>query len=368
MVNVSRGFAAVAAGFLLAGCGIEAAFDDFVAGVQAELLQGVIDGAKANDGDAVVFSPADGADLAISEGPIAGARVVIPANALPAGVTSAVLAIYHDASYAVPGTEQVGAGPAVQVTLQSVPSLETIASLTTDATVTAPYGDAVSTETDEADVALGHDVGGTLEVIDGETDTEAGLVSGGTTTFSPFLAVLPAPVIDETPEPVVFAYTVTDTGGVLCEGSLLEAAVSATFESTIQSAGISDTWLDIWLDDTAGTSFNLSGGWFSAPVLLNGPTALTEATSWNVDVVNCGGNDYMFDAIAVTGTMSNWSESSALQQTDCGQTDDQSCLRHVGAADASIATDAVVNTTQDVYLTIQFDGEVLGSVEEQNTL
>lgn len=326
----------------------------------------MIDGAKAKDGDAIVFAAADGADLAISGGPIAGARVVIPPNALPDGVTTAVLAVFHDASYTVPGTEQVGAGPAVQVTLQSVPSLETIASLITDATVTVPYGDAVSTTTDEANVALGHDVGGTLEVIDGETDTEAELVSGGTRIFSPFLVVLPAPGEDVIVEQPVFSYAVTDAGGVICEGSVLEAAVAATFESTIQAAGISDTWLDIWLDDSAGASFHVDGSWFFKPVLLDGPTALTEATNWNVEVSNCAGNDYVFDAIAVTGTMSNWSESTSQAASDCGLTDDQSCIRHVGAADAVIATDAVVNTTQDAYLTIEFDGEVIGSIEEQN--
>lgn len=363
-MKFSRVLAPVVAGFLMSACSISSVFEAIVDDLQAQALQSIIDNAKANEGDAVVFKAADGADLTIASGSIAGARVVIPANALPEGVDEAVLAISYDGLYAVPGTEYVAGGNTVQVTLQVVPTLEDVGELVTDATVYVPFGDAVSTAEDEAAVGLGHDVGGTIEIITAEVDLDAGLVSGGTTTFSPFLAVLPAP--EELPQDVVvYTYSVTDASGTLCEGSVLESAMAATFESTIQTAAIADTWVDLWLDDTAGASVYIMGGWFAAPVLLDGPASMTEVT-WNIDVTNCGGSDYMFDAVAVEGTMSNWVESDAQAQADCGQTNDQACTRHVGMADAAISTSAAVNTTLDVFLTLSFNGEVIGSVEALN--
>lgn len=211
-MKFSRVLAPVVAGFLMSACSISSVFEAIVDDLQAQALQSIIDNAKANEGDAVVFKAADGADLTIASGSIAGARVVIPANALPEGVDEAVLAISYDGLYAVPGTEYVAGGNTVQVTLQVVPTLEDVGELVTDATVYVPFGDAVSTAEDEAAVGLGHDVGGTIEIITAEVDLDAGLVSGGTTTFSPFLAVLPAP--EELPQDVVvYTYSVTDASG-----------------------------------------------------------------------------------------------------------------------------------------------------------
>lgn len=302
---------------------------------------------------------------------------MIPPDALPEGVDEAILAISHDSNYSIPGTEHVAAGNALLVTLQVVPTLEDVGELVTDATVYAPYGDTVSTAADEAAVELAHEIGGTIEIITDEVDSENGLVAGSTTAFSPFLAVLPAP--EELSQPgeeggegqedvVVYTYAVTDvSGAVLCQGSVFASAMVATFASKIRAATISDTWVDILLDDTDGASVTAHGGWFPGPVLLDGPAAMTEpGVLWSIDVNYCGSNDYTFDAVAVEGTMSNWAESEALLVSDCGQTEDQACTRHIGTADATISTNAVPDVSSGVFLTLDFNGKIEGSVEADN--
>lgn len=367
-MKFSRLFVPVAVALSLGACSLESVLDDLAADIQAAKLQQVIDDAKANGGDAVVFKAADGADLSIAEGPIAGARVVIPPNALPAGVAEAVLAISHNAGYAVPGTEQVGAGPAVQVTLQSVPSLEPIAELITDATVTVPYGDAVSTETDEANVALGHDVGGTLHVVDGDTDVEAGTTSGPTKTFSPFLAVLPAPAVDETPvEPVyVFTFAVTDAAGTVCEGQLEAADVTVVFESVLESMYVTDSIMTLSLTPSQGPSMTLKSASNPQYPLINGDLAVTDVT-WNASVANCGEFGLDFQLLDISGTVANWNETGVDVVSDCSVAGDGACDRHLGFADVQVQ----VGPTQGdaaTWLTLSVDAEAMASVEMRNDL
>ncbi len=227
----------VVAGLILAltgtGCGvgesIAAAVQDAADKLATEAFQGAQDSARAAGGDAVEVG-AEGAVLSFSdpEHELYRTRVSIPAGALPESVDRAVLSAVPHPTYAGPGTSWVAAGPVVQIRLQALPGLSDVR-LVTSATVQVP----VTVET-EVDPALAHDGDDGLSILDSaEADEDA--VAGLTTTFSPFLAVTPAPLADDAETPAnTLAYSVAQTGTVLCDGG--------AFSPTV---GVHEAWLSL---------------------------------------------------------------------------------------------------------------------------
>lgn len=228
--SVVVGLALVLSG---AGCGIGesivAAVEEAADNLIAEALQGVKDSAKAAGGDAVEVGP-EGAELAFDDPAheLYRTKVSIPPQALPAGIERAVLSVVPNRTYSVSGTEWTAAGPVAEIRLQALPGLGDV-ELVTSATVQMP----VTVET-ENEPALAHDGDDGLSILTAAI-ADDGAVAGLTTSFSPFLAVVPAPPVDETETPAnTLAYSVAQTGTVLCSGG----AFSPT-------AGVHEAWLSL---------------------------------------------------------------------------------------------------------------------------
>lgn len=234
---------------LLAGCGladkIKDQLDDLLDDVQIA-FDTVKGSAKAAGGDAMLVTAGEAALLEITDetSPIYGASVELPADALPAGVTQAVVSIVPgnisgaglQTAAAAASSEYTASGPAIEIALQTLPKLETIQPAV-ECKVTVPLKDVEAGLDTEVTAAVGHFTGSdTFELLTSTVNTAGDRVSANTPSFSPFAAV--RRVAQQLAiQPVYFSYAVTkfaDANVYYCQGQVeinSSTPVEVTYET-----------------------------------------------------------------------------------------------------------------------------------------
>lgn len=340
-VGVGRMLAAAAGLALLgSGCGVGdalvAAVNDATNQLIGEALKSVQEGARAAGGDAIEVGP-EGAELAFDDAahPLHRTKVVIPAGALPAGVGRAVLSIVPEPEYAVPGTEWTAVGPTAQIRLQSLPDLGDV-ELVTAATVQVP----VTMETED-EPALAHEARSGLRILD-EVAADEGAVAGLSTSFSPFVAVVPAPAPDQpADEPQnTLTYAVSQTGATVCSGGAFAPTVG-THEAWLSLTGSGLTAMDIQFVVNSGGEgevgffgMDLAPQTHAAGVF---PIHLSRSSFSGIDQwVYCGGSNpagaFNYDGSGsplLILTLMSFDVTGTTSATDCGD-GGQACTRSFG--------------------------------------
>ncbi len=346
----------------LSGCG------DLIAqleqGLRDAAFNAILDEALQNGGTAALVRAGEPVSLAVTDptSPIYGAKVEIPADGLPAGVTEAVLSLMHLQQLSLPDAlVQLGAG--VEISLVSFPQLAPI-TLTIPARATVPYGADVS---DTTGLQVGHwDRGVNDWVFLANTAFGAGVVTGDTVTFSPFAAVASAPT--ETEEPV-YTVTVTDATGVLCEEVYAAGEVTGSvtmYPFSAYSGELRGDQLDLSLYAEGSRILYIAKDW---SVYIDGGLNGTETTPAG-DVENayyeqqtetCGTfsvwDDTPTNAPAIT--LSDWQQASVSSET-CADNIEESCDTYTGSLTVSISqTQRVWNDNEDEgWATISLSVEV----------
>lgn len=247
-----------------AGCGIADKLTDRVDDLADDVklaLDSVKDNAKAAGGDAALVTAGDAATLEITDetSAIYGAAVELPADALPDGVTQAVVSIVPgdisgaglQTAAAADSSEYTASGPAVEILLQSLPALETIQPAV-EAKVAVPLV-GVEGVTAEVTAAVGHFTGSdTFELLESTINGDGDRASANTPSFSPFAAVRRVVVAPPAPTAALFAYAITEfgDGSQLCAGTIDLNATPASVTYTVSPNAVfpQDT-MEIFVSD-----------------------------------------------------------------------------------------------------------------------
>jgi hypothetical protein len=353
------------------GCGIGesivAAVEEAADNLISEALKGVQDSAKAAGGDAVEVGP-EGAELAFDDASheLHRTRVSIPAGALPEGTERAVLSVVPNPTYAVPGTEWAAAGPVAEIRLQALPGLSDI-ELVTSATVQVPV--TVETE-DELSLAHGGDDG--LSIL-AAAEADDGAVAGLTTSFSPFVAVTPAPPVDEVETPAnTLSYSVAQTGSVLCNGTAFSPTVGVHEAWLVfTSAGLSTMDLQFVVNSASVGEVGVFGmtttprshGAADFPIQL-ARTDFTGMDQWvYCDASGSNPSAFNFDGSgspALALTLMSFEVTGTTAATDCGD-GAQACTRSFGTLWYRLTMSHDDSNDPTFSATATFDGVINGA-------
>ena len=344
----------------LTGCG------DVVGDIQRGLEQAgkqfvfdsLVSQAESNDGTAKLVQPGEEFILEITEGPISGTKVVIPADGLPSGVTEAVLAAYHLKDFQLSSdSDYAFQGPAVQIQLQNLTtdSVGEAIELAEAATVYIPF----TTEDDTIELSLG-------ELEDTQTlsqnwkiheeatqdEEESRLVTE--TTELPSKTPFPFAVLSDAPEEAVLVYSYSvshETDGIVCSGEIADSVSAA---NAIENNNEDSHALDISGD---GDSFSLSLVYEVGDNADEIPYSdITDASQ----VLTCGTDSFESTALPseedFTLTYSDWETTDESAETTCGD-DSTPCTTLTGDATISFATTFVDG---DNTVVVTLEGPVSG--------
>lgn len=194
--------------------------ESLIKAIADKIAEALIAAIEADGGKAILVKPGQAFSLEIDDpnNPLYGTKVDLPADALPETIESALLSIERsNYDRSTEGQRRVGVPAEIRLR-PYVPEREEFSdaaddriTLRTEATVRVPYAVTQVEENEVTSVVVGHLVSPddvSLTVLpDTVVDSELGRVSGGTLTFSPFMAIVLAPVTVATEEESIVEFT-----------------------------------------------------------------------------------------------------------------------------------------------------------------
>lgn len=348
--------AAVMAAGTLTACSIESTLDDLEKSAIDAAFKTIQDAARQKGGDAVLVRP--GAEYVIEinnpQSPINGAKVVIPAAAIPADVEQAAVAIY--------GIENGGAvkstdahklvGPVASIGFNKLPGAEEVEPLA-NLNITLPYTEAATAPAEQI-VLINVNGDASLLEFEGSAAT-GGKATGGSKKFNLFAPFWAVDYDGATPAPEdSLIYKVTSSDGSKSCAGLVENVSSRITEKGFTHNGTDFTFLVV-----VSPTLTLSSHTGSAPRpesntlnMLAVPYGSNLLSCTTLDGTVLGGS--VQTAGTVEATVGGWVETAPVTTTGAGNflytgTLDVDAVLDFTASDGSTVK-ARLNTTLTDFL------------------
>lgn len=307
--------AALVAVGVLTACNIESTLDDLEKSAIDAAFKSIQDAARQKGGDAVLVRP--GAEYVIEinnpQSPINGAKVVIPAAAIPADVEQAAVAIYGiDGSGPFTSSDSHKLmGPVASIGFTKLPGAEEVTPLA-DLKITLPYTEAATAPAEQM-VLLNFNGDGSLAEFS-DSSAAGGKVTGGSKKYNTFGSFWAVDYDGATPAPEdSLIYKVTSSDGNKSCAGLVENVAARIPEKGFTYNGTDFTFV---LVVTPALSISSDNGSAPRPVsntlnMLAAPYDAITLSCTTLDGTVLGG------AVQAAGTMEatvgGWVETAAPQ-------------------------------------------------------
>lgn len=339
--------AAVLAAGAISACNIESVVDDLENSAIDAAFKTIQDAARSKGGDAVLVRP--GADYTIEinnpESAINGAKVVIPAAAIPTDVEQAAVAIYGvDAGGAIKSTDSHKLqGPAASIGFTKLPGAEEVTPLA-DLQITLPYTEAATAPAEQI-VLINVNGDGSLAEFTGSSAT-GGKVTGGSKKYNMFSAFWAVDYdgTSEAPEGTLIYKITSADGSKSCAGLVDDAG--SKFSEAVYGYGGTDgfrfrmivgTALTIdTVGDSAITPLAMPTTIVNVP--LNGPYGSWALNCASLDGTVLGGTVTTANALSLS--VANFVKASDGTSETCGV---NACTPHTGTLEIDAMLDFVAS-------------------------
>lgn len=347
MLKLKTFAAAILAAGALSACDIEGAIDDLEKQAIDAAFQTIQDAARQKGGDAVLVRP--GAEYVIEinnpQSPINGAKVVIPAAAIPTDVEQAAVAIYGiDNGGAVKSTDSHKlVGPVASIGFTKLPGAEEVEPLA-NLNITLPYTESATAPAEQI-VLINVNGDASLLEFEGSAAT-GGKATGGSKKYNLFGAFWEVDYdgTSDAPEGSLIYKVTSSDGSKSCAG-LIENVNERITEKSYRYQGAGYSFLiAVSPTLTIDTTSDATAVPYSPPTAV--PAPISHAGPYGSWLFSCAG----LDGTALGGNVqtltlgslnfSNWVEASAGTSETCGA---NACTPRTGSVDFDFALDAALS-------------------------
>ncbi len=348
---------------------IEEQVADVVSELEDSVLAGLEDEAKAKGGTAAKWAADEEFSLEVSDSSssIAGATLLVPANALPNGVTQAIAIIEPAAAGALTdtGIDYFAMGPAVEIRVLSYPEMVPV-TLVEDSSVYVPYKTAKNPNVDPADIHNAHFLPSGMALLEpaAANKKQANLVGGLTRNFSPFMAITMVQPNG------IFSYEGRDGLKELCKASLdlTQDTVTGEIWNMINSNDKTKSTVEILVGSGNKTDVKPSIYFFLADVPNPGTPPTSDILQFDKDSsdimdlnLHCSDTDRVFSYdmvnVDILGIDVRRFVESSRTDASCGFGQSAfACIKLNGTAWVKITASFTDTNTSTPSAMVEFDG------------
>jgi hypothetical protein len=333
-----------------AGCDVEGALNDLADDAKKAAIETAFaviqETAEANGGTAAMVNGETTIEVTKADSPILGAKVVVPAGAIPAGIEYAAVAIEGGTLPDVQADDVKTAGPGAVVILRNLDTGEDITPAA-KLKITLPFK--ADTKYPKAKLNLGIQGEGIFGALEGsKTDDGADTVTGESDKTGLFAAIWPVSYEGGPAAANTLVFTVFKDGKQLCAGYFEDAAAQLLAAGMDYMTTGSQYVFATGFQSNASTSrVSASFSTFTPPdpESLSLPYIVADPLG---SVVCPDASEHSAVGAAENLSLLAWTTTTAAATATCAATDD--CFVTVGTAHVTLEMDFTANSGAQVKI------------------